>query len=201
MQLDTRDKIILDHAPVIAEPRYSGRWHMPANAHRFLAADDGLWLEIDRPWLHLLHPVAVSEIPLPYGRLNMLKEMAFKREALLAIISMFISDAREARPNEAAAWAVWDDRDQRLHYRLLEPDHATPAGISFKRPVLDAHESLAIDLHSHGDMDAFWSATDDADDTGEVKIAVVVGEVNDSHPGIRIRLCALGLFIDLESPL
>lgn len=199
--MDIRDKIIIDNAPVIAEPRYGERWPMPTNSHRFMAAEDGLWVEVHRTWLYLLHQVAVTEIPLPYGAIEPARTFIFSRESMLAIITMFISDAREELPNEAAAWAVWDTRDGRLHYRPLEPDHTSPGGITFKRPVLDTHESLAIDLHSHGDMDAFWSATDDADDTGEVKLSVVVGEVTDSKPSILIRLCALGLFIDLDSPL
>lgn len=200
MNLDLRDKIILDHAPVLAEPRYSNRWSMVLNTHRFLAAEDGLWLEVSRPWLYMREQVAVSEIPLPYGRVRPYREFAFPSDALHAIILMFINDARDALPNEAAACAVWDSKENRLHYRPLQPENATPGSIRYQRPQLAAHESLAIDLHSHGDGQAFWSATDDEDDTGEVKIAVVVGEVNDTHPGIRIRLCALGLFIDLESP-
>lgn len=201
--MDLRDQIILDHAPLIAVPRY--RTNLPAigdHSHRFLAAEDGLWLDVRRPWLVLRHPVAVSEIPLPYGPIaGQFREFAFEDNAIYAIILMFITDARDALPNEAAGWAVWNATDKRLHYRTLEADRATPGGITYQRPVLAPHESLAIDLHSHGEGAAFWSATDDEDDTGEVKLAVVVGEINDTHPAIRIRLCALGLFIDLESPL
>lgn len=201
MKLDPRDEIILHRAPTIAEPKFSTRWPMPANSHRFVSAESGLWLEVHRPWLYLLVEIAPAEIALPYGALAATDEYSFGREEMLQVIHQFVDDAREALPNEAAAWAVWDERDQRLHYQLLTPDHASPGGITFPRPVLDEHQTLAIDLHSHGDMKAFWSATDDNDDAGEVKLAVVIGEVNDNKPGIRIRLCAMGVFIDLESPI
>lgn len=199
--MDPRDQIILRHAPFYVMPRFGDPEPMPRNSHRYIAAEDGLWLQLHRPWLHTQHPIAPSELQLPYGPVSPNTQYTFDREELLAIIRMFIQDARDARPNEAAAWAIWDANDNRLHYRPLTPDHASPGSISYQCPVLNDYESLAIDLHSHGDLPAFWSGTDDADDAGEVKLSVVVGQVNDTLPAVRIRLCLLGLFIDLESPL
>lgn len=199
--MDLRDQIIMDRAPLFAVPRFDPLPKLPDHGHAYLAAEDGLWLYVQRPWLIAMHPVAVSEIPLPYGKAYPHRTFGFTIADLHQAINRFIIEARDARPNEAAAWVVWNSNSATLDYRPLQPLHATPGSITFDRPRLDDHETLAIDLHSHGDAPAFWSATDDEDDTGEVKLAVVVGEVNDSKPAIRIRLCLLGLFIDLDSPL
>lgn len=195
------DKIILDHNPLIAEPDYGKRWPMAANSHRFVGGHDGFYLEVERPWVRAICLIAPSEIPLPYGVVSDFVEFSFDTNAINAIVHMFVSDAREALPNESAAWAIWDTRDQRLHYRLLDPLEAGPAGIRFNRPVLDHAEHLAIDLHSHADLPAGWSETDDHDDAGETKLAIVVGNVNDAHPSSRARMCLRGLFIDLDPPL
>ncbi len=201
--MDIRDQIILQHAPVIACPKYSNDLPpMTANSHRFIATQDGLWIEVHRPWLHLLWPLAVSEIPLPYGTLERTITWPWNRAQLVEQIKRFIAHARDALPNEAAAWVMWSSAapDHLIHLPL-EPETATPGSIRYRTLLKAPSESLVIDLHSHGEAPAFWSSTDDEDDTGEVKIAIVVGEVNDNKPAVRIRLCALGLFIDLDSPL
>ena len=52
-----------------------------------------------------------------------------------------------------------------------------------------------MDLHSHGASGAFFSTQDDTDDraSGEVKLAGVVGRVNDA-PEWQFRLAACGVF-------
>lgn len=48
---------------------------------------------------------------------------------------------------------------------------------------------------------AFFSATDDADDAGEVKISGVFGGLGpDTAPDVAFRLCVLGMFIPLKVP-
>ncbi|HEV7394119.1 MAG TPA: hypothetical protein VGO08_20945 [Burkholderiales bacterium] len=50
-----------------------------------------------------------------------------------------------------------------------------------------------------GTMDEFFSSTDNRDDLGTVKLAGVIGHCSREHqPSWLFRLCALGLFLDLE---
>jgi PRTRC genetic system protein A len=58
-----------------------------------------------------------------------------------------------------------------------------------------AHEHLAVDIHSHGCMGAFFSATDDDDDRGELKLSIVIGNLDADEASMRMRLCALGQFL------
>lgn len=193
--IDPRDVILQQHCPAVMVPLHGKFERMGhGHGHRFLVAADGLWLELRRPWLYLLRCVAPSEIPLPYGKLHDEIEYLYRARDASAAQDQFVGDAQASLPDECAAWAIHDARTGYLRYQLLRADHASPGGVTFKRPRLADHESLAIDFHSHGTMAPFFSATDDADDIGEVKIAVVVGTL-DRTPTFDVRLCALGLFI------
>jgi len=194
---DPRDRIILEHAPLVAMPRYSALDDLPVNRHRFIAGNDGLYLELRRPWAFVAALVAPSEMPLPYGEVCELYQYQFDEDQLDALTEQFTADARAALPNECAAWGVWNEHTELLEYRLLAADHASPGGVTFKRPRLAPHEHLAVDLHSHADGPAFFSETDDADDLGEVKIAIVAGHL-DREPQYVSRLCALGFFLDSD---
>lgn len=193
--IDSRDRIILEHAPLLPVPRFGALPKLEQNRHRYLVAESGLFLELRRPWLHVIWPVHPEhDYRLPYGPLEKFADYAFDEEAIERIQRMFLVDAARAMPNECAAWAVWNNHEGRLEYRPLIADSASPGGVHFHRPQLEDHECLAIDLHSHGVMGAFFSGQDDADDHGEVKIAIVAGTL-DQEPTFSIRLCALGMFI------
>jgi PRTRC genetic system protein A len=199
MPLDPRDHIILQHAPVVVLPRYSDATYLEEqNCHRFLVGEAGVWLELLRPWLHLQTLIAPAAMPLPYGNLvSELFDLSFGTNKLMALIQTFLGDARDALPNECAAWGVWDEHQERLLYRPCATIDATPGRVTFERPALASHEHLAVDIHSHGRIGAFFSSTDDADDRGAVKLSIVVGAVHETEPEIEMRLCALGLFVDI----
>jgi PRTRC genetic system protein A len=194
MPLDPRDAILQAHTPALMVPRHGALPLMDKPGHRFLVAASGLWLEVLRPWLTARVQIAYSEVPLPFGDLQQAVKYAFPAHELTSMIARFTLDAQAALPNECAAWAVYDERDGTLKYLPLEADSASPGGVSFQRPRLADHLHLAVDLHSHGAMKAFFSATDDEDDAGEVKISVVAGTV-DREPTYAIRLCLLGEFV------
>ncbi|WP_156437889.1 PRTRC system protein A [Burkholderia sp. BDU5] len=200
------DEALFDSAPVAAVPRHAEFAPLLDVGHRFLLAAEGLFVEIRRPWLHLIQPIASIESAgprPPYGSLAPKIEFAFGRlGAAEQHFRRFGEDARAAAPNEHAAWIVWDNEKRELAYRDLEIDHATPGSITFKRPALTEHESLVVDLHSHGTTSAFFSEVDDRDDAGEVKLSAVVGTLAaGATPTIAFRLCALGKTIQLKVPV
>lgn len=199
-EIDPRDALLQAHVPTVMVPRFCElRWPLDSNGHRYLVAEDGLWIEVKRPWLHLLWPIAPSPAPLPYGPLRDAMEFAFGWPALEILAAQFRLDAILALPNEHAAWLVWDETAQVLRYRSVFATSAGPAGIAFIRPILAPHEHLAVDLHSHGALSACFSATDDEDDAGEVKLCVVLGNLDRPDAQTQAtRLCAHGIFIPFE---
>lgn len=201
---DPRDQIILDHAPLLAAPRFGALPELEDGRHRFIMGRYGPYLEIKRPWLHgvfdLLAGDSGIEMELPYGDVVARFDLSFDWHAdVFPLVSRFIEAAVLVAPQEHAAWLLWNDTTRRLEYCDLVAISASAGGISYHRPQLPPSMSLAVDLHSHGAMSAFFSATDDEDDAGAVKISGVIGQ--DSQTGAlewQFRLCALGLFRELD---
>jgi PRTRC genetic system protein A len=199
---DPRDAALLAHTPIVPVPRYGKLAPLEGNGHRFLVAHDGLYVEVRRPWLHLIEPVSDDlqpEIALPCGTIDPVYEVKFSEEALRAFVWGFVQAAQGALPNECAAWLVYGAYTRSLIYMQLESTSASAGHVTFTRPRLEPSMSLAVDLHSHGTAAAFFSATDDEDDAGDdVKISIVVGNVDRSEPSVKARMCVLGIFRDLD---
>lgn len=200
-RLDMRDAIVQEHCPAVMVPSHSVCPFLARKGHQYLVAQDGVYLEVARPAMVLMHRIAPSKVAMPYGTLNESISLSYGRlSEHLPLLRQFLADARAALPNEFAAWLIWDDFDRRLRYAPCKTIEATPGSVHFERPKLDEHESCAVDLHSHGTLAAFFSPTDDIDDAGEVKIAGVVGNIDTDQPTSAFRICALGLFIDVPFP-
>jgi PRTRC genetic system protein A len=54
-------------------------------------------------------------------------------------------------------------------------------------------EHIVVDVHSHGLHTAFFSAEDDADDAGAMKVSLVLGNLDQERPTSKMRLCMAGL--------
>jgi hypothetical protein len=68
-----------------------------------------------------------------------------------------------------------------------------PAQRATATAVVGAEENTSnviLDLHSHGNMGAFWSGTDNADEQG-FRVYSVIGRL-DERPEIRLRLGVYG---------
>ncbi|PRH49742.1 PRTRC system protein A [Burkholderia multivorans] len=199
------DEALFDSAPVATVPRHAEFAPLLDVGHRFLLAAEGLFIEIRRPWLHLIQPLAQVDGAYsrpPYGSLDAKIEFAFGRiSAAEQHLRRFAADAAQVAPNEHAAWIIWNETRRELVYREVEVTNSTPTKITINRPALADDESLVFDLHSHGTGPAGFSQTDDADDAGEVKIAGVIGGVGTAAPSVAFRLCALGKTITLRVPV
>ncbi|WP_247538466.1 PRTRC system protein A [Ralstonia pseudosolanacearum] len=199
------DAKLWDSAPTVAVPKFAALKELEEVGHRFLATAEGLFVEVRRPWLHVIQPVAPlngQTVRPPYGTVEPKVKLAFGRlGATFPMVRAFIEAARQAAPNEHAAWVIWDSRTGDLAYRELQITDTTPDAISYDRPKLEDHESLVVDMHSHGSLAAFFSEQDNLDDAGEVKISCVVGNLVDGKtPSIQFRLCVLGMFLPLKVP-
>lgn len=181
--------------PTLMVPRFGTFEPLAINGHRFLVADDGLWIEVRRPWLYVLHRLAAQEqVAMPYGKL---KQTIDIRRIPRRLLEDFISMAREEYPVECAAWITWqEDRDE-WQLMPLAPSSAGHSHVNFARPILEEGEHLVLDIHSHGAHPAFFSSTDDDDDR-EFKVAGVVGQVA-TELQTKFRLCINGAFIDIPN--
>lgn len=157
-----------------------------------LVGRNGVFLQADRPVgrltvphtravgpLHGLWPVAAG-VRLRHGLIPL---------ALLAeAIALFREAAAGEPPLEMVALIVIDRAGcYRLH---LPEQECHPGSVSYTRP---AEWPVALALHSHHRMAAYFSATDDADETAP-GLYGVVGELDQPSPTLRLRAGVEGAF-------
>jgi len=120
------------------------------------------------------------------------------------LLAPLLADARRAgggdgailRPIEKQYFLIWRDQD----VRLIAPtgQDASSARVSYAMP---ARGVVLCDIHSHHEMAAYFSATDDRDDTASgVSVSAVVGRIF-TRPEIRVRLNVYGARLEVPAAL
>lgn len=75
----------------------------------------------------------------------------------------------------------------------LPKQAATPGAVNYRG---GSETSIVLDLHSHHEMRAFFSATDDADEQG-LRLYGVIGRIY-TRPEIRLRVGVYGDWLELD---
>ena len=100
--------------------------------------------------------------------------------------------------NEALANVYWDTQDgiflTDIPKQVVSP-YSVKGVIS---PVYDSDRYVHyMDIHSHGTMRAFFSATDDADEKA-TRVYAVAGKVHGYFPEIKVRISNGGKFLEID---
>lgn len=185
------DLTIQQTFPTVIAPREGLLAPADKAGTRYVTANDGLWREVTLPWIRVVHQIAVSDFKLPYGSVK--EEVDIKFEAIPRVLrQQFYRDALAAMPNEMAAAMIWNSESGAWRYEMRPALEATPVHIDYQEVILGRGEHLVLDLHSHGSLDAFFSAEDDADDAGSMKFSGVIGSLKEDEPSSVMRLSMLG---------
>ncbi|MBN3785668.1 PRTRC system protein A [Burkholderia sp. Ac-20353] len=195
------DTVLQQSFPSVMVPSREPVEPMARAGERLLIASDGVYLEILRPWIHLVRRIAQYEVStaIPYERVE-------EKTALLCgqipaeLVADFHAMARAALPNEVGAWIVWNSATLAFRIVGLSSLSHGPGHLVYERPKLADGEWLVVDCHSHGAGAAFFSRTDNQDDRHDVKFALVLGHC-DRTPSVALRLCAKGIFETFERAL
>lgn len=197
--MDARDIALQAACPVVIAPRFGALPEMSAG-QRLVVAANGLFVQVKLDWLdcfHCLTPQGLG-LPLPYG--NAAERLNFSFGVLpIRLIEQFVEAARRALPNEAAGALIYSRSGKRLRLALCEPMRCSPSRIDYRVPAMAEDETLAVDLHTHGRLAAFWSDEDDRDDQG-IKVAGVFGRLDEAQPDACFRLVINGLYRPLPHP-
>lgn len=195
---DHADAVMAREVPLIPAPR-RGRLLPPESGYRYIVGCDGISVQAATPLLRVAAPLmrfseeegprlgrAPIGVEFPRGK----PPIGLLREAQL--------QAAETAPNEWAALIAHDGE----HWRLVvpEPESQGPGHIRYRRDAA-GDAALYLDLHSHGDSRAYFSATDDADDVDGVCFAGVLGNVRQPEPSIALRLVIHGHRFKATYPL
>lgn len=197
--MDARDLALQASCPVLAVPRF-GPLPPMANGQRLLVAANGVFVQVRLDWLDCIQRLspAFGGFPLPYGDVQEQIAFAFPRLPI-RLIEQFLVEARMRLPDEAAGALVYSRGTGQLRLVVHSPLSASSAHIDYGVLPLDPDETLAVDLHTHGRLPAFWSPTDNRDDNG-IKIAAVFGDLHRPQPTAKFRLVLNRVYRALPHP-
>ena len=196
---DPRDEALQRACPVLAAPLFGV---LPAmeNGQRVIVASNGVFVQVKRDWLDCVERLGGIDaaLPLPYGKTT--SSVCFTFGTIpIALLDAFIAAGRAGLPNEIAGGLIYSAQRATLRLAIYEPLHSTAHGIEYRMPPLARDESIAVDLHTHGRLPAFWSGTDDVDDRS-VKVAGVFGNLDGKRPSAAFRLVLNGMYRPLAHP-
>jgi len=153
------------------------------------------------------HPFFLSDVPTtrpiralaPHEPGVILRYPKLPAEAMETIVGFFWR-VYEMHRSEAIVLLVWDMNEKRYHLLVPEQEatvwtsgsRRSPQDVNYKVPVLPAGQLLVGDIHSHGNMLAFTSITDAADEVHRDGIHGVVGRIEEEPPELHVELAIDG---------
>jgi PRTRC genetic system protein A len=196
---DPRDALLWSLAPTVTAPLFGPPLaSLTGSGHRFIFAQNGIWLELSRPWIYVLTPVSSAiSVKVPAGELT--QKIQLRKSLPLPMVQQFRDVAMQLSDREQAAFITMTE-DQVFHLRQVDVVHNSDSGIHYNCPALAPGEEVVVDMHSHAHHDADFSPIDDQDDAEMVVISLVVGNCDQVQPSFAMRLCVLGKFINLNIP-
>lgn len=197
---DPRDQALYNTCPLVAAPKYSPFQPLPEAGQRFVAAQDGFYLEARSSALHALIRLSTLARPQPtYGKVEEFIDLA-NGPIPRHLFQQFVHQACMT-PNEIAAII----QPEEAGYSLATPAviSAGPGHIQYSDVEFD---NIVVDMHSHGLLPAYFSQTDDASDLSRMGpyIAVVVGTCRDNDSATWVARFVCGnhlLTLDVGGPL
>jgi len=170
------------------------------HGQRTLIARNGVFVQVSLPWLDCTVQIGSlpAAPPLPYGELT--ERISFRFGVIpVVLLQEFIAQGRAGLPNEIAGGLIYCSASCALRLQVYDPLEAAPLGIRYSMPHLGPDELIAVDLHTHGEVAASWSLTDDADDLS-TKVCGVFGDLAELTPSAKFRLVVNGFYKALANP-
>lgn len=174
--------------------------HLPGNnalAYQYILAGNGVFVRAETRFFTALLPVTACTVrglkPLSHSFHLHVPRMPAR------LLDTILSDARRARrPDEGRSTNGLNEVLYQFHHHgqtvhvKKPPQQAT--AVSVLAPGSN-EANILCDLHSHGNMSAFFSQTDDADEQA-AKLYAVIGKL-DTAPEIRLRVGVYGYWLSL----
>lgn len=175
--------------------------HLPANdalAYQYVLASNGVFVRAATRFFTALLPVTACTVrglkPLHHSFQLHVPRMPAR------LLDTILSDARRARrldggrPDNGLNEVLYQFHHHGQRVQVKKPPQQATA-VSVLAPGCD-DANILCDLHSHGNMSAFFSQTDDADEQA-AKLYAVIGKL-DTAPEIRLRVGVYGYWMALS---
>jgi len=166
-----------------------------AIGYQYLMAGNGLFIRTQTRFFTAIVPVnraIVRGLPLLKGQFQL--HVPKLPESLLTAV---FADARLARHSDGGLNEVlYQFHHDGQTVQLKKPPQEATA-VSVTSSISNSTEkNILCDLHSHGNMDAFWSETDDMDEQNG-RLYAVVGKLDSDKPEMRLRVGVYGNWMSL----
>ena len=174
--------------------------HLPGNdalAYQYVLASNGVFVRAETRFFTVLLPVTACTVrglkPLSHSFQLHVPRMPTQ------LLDTILSDARRARrpdggrPDNGLNEVLYQFHHHGQTVQVKKPPQQATA-VSVLAPGCD-DANILCDLHSHGNMSAFFSQTDDADEQA-AKLYAVIGKL-DTAPEIRLRVGVYGYWMAL----
>jgi PRTRC genetic system protein A len=158
-----------------------------AQAYQYILAASGVFIRAETRFWRACLPIARCRVR---GLQSLRPYFELKVSRLPdSLLCEVVSDARRQRQSGGGLnEALYHFRHDGRRIRVIRPaQRATPGSVQTGQ---EHSPDTILELHSHGNMEAFWSATDDRDEQGACLYAVI-GRL-DSRPEILLRVGVYG---------
>lgn len=151
---------------------------MQAKAYEYWLASNGLFLRAENAHVHALIRIAPVQVR---GLQPLMHQVRLKRGRIPGTLLSTLVRDMASRQGEQMYYVTVTEEER---YRLMRPPQVGNAA----SVVYDSagYQPAILDVHSHANMRAFFSATDHADDVG-FRFYGVIGNVYKA-PEMRLRL-------------
>jgi len=202
--MNSMDEALLRAFPLLAVPASGEQAPAAECGTRYLVGRLGVSREITLPWVRVRRLIAASALPLPYGVVA--DAVEFRCGPIpLGVIQLFVAHAKQEQPLEVAGTFLWNERHDSWRYAARTLVSVSAVHLAYEELRPGEGEHLVVDVHSHGRHAAFFSAQDNADDAGAMKLSLVLGNLEQERPSSKMRLCMAGLvepaFLDRDGKL
>ncbi len=166
-----------------------------ALAYEYVFGSNGIFLRAENRFADVLIPI----VPAPQLTVRGLYPLAPSVELKMpkmpqGLLSDVLADARQMRVlgklNEVLYRFHYDEK--RVHVVRPQQDNS-PTHV---HTLGDGGPDVILEIHSHGNMKAYWSATDNTDEKG-FRFYAVVGRLDSSMPQICLRLGVYGYYYQI----
>ena len=159
----------------------------PEDKMYYVLTSDGLMMGRNHQFFQSLVKVKTGPSELePQEEFLRLRYPKFPKELLQQVVGFF-SLVQKKYNSEAALLIAWNTQTSK--YELICPKQEVPyAGmhVDFEVPNLPGHLLNVGTIHSHVNMEAFSSMTDEDDETNRPGIHIVVGHICQEPPQLHI---------------
>lgn len=195
--LDGADRAVLGQMPALMVPQFGSLPPCEVGQRRFLLSSCGVYVEARTESLHICAPI--SDTPLPFGPVEPCLKLA--GGPLPAALGQALVDAAlAAAPSETASLVIY--RPSLGRYGLVEPSirSASIGHVTLEHWTDRADYHLAVDVHTHGLIGAYFSPTDNESDRSihEPHVSLVFGSCRDGEITVAGRVCIGQYLIALD---